>query len=248
MTAKTALLSLLLIISFHFSPHLAAKTHVYLLAGQSNMMGKTQTQQLPDHYRQTPSNVRFYYQGRERKLADDAYFGPEVSFAHAVAKALPNDQHIIIKYVASGSYIEQWANTQPLFKGMIRQIELLKKHNNLPPTIDAMIWMQGESDCRSSDLANAYGHRLKQFILNTRQTLQSPNSLFIIGAVSPQNVGFPAMKQVRQKQQETHQTTANTRYVETLDLETFDNTHFNTNGLIELGKRFAKAYLSGKSK
>lgn len=239
---KIILLFISFITCFVISMALSAKTHIYLLAGQSNMMGKTQTQELPAFYRQTPKNVHFYYQGRKRQLADDVYFGPEVAFAHEVAKALPNDQHIIIKYVASGSYIREWSPTQPLYQGLLRQITLLKLPDALS-TIDAIVWMQGESDCRSVQLAQQYGQRLNQFITKLRRDLKSPNSLFIMGGVSPQNKGFPAIEQVRVQQQKVHQTVTNTRYIETNDLPTFDNTHFNTAGLIELGKRFAAAYI-----
>ncbi|MGV6809898.1 MAG: sialate O-acetylesterase [bacterium] len=219
-----------------------AKTHIYVLAGQSNMMGKTHTQELPARYRQQPPNVRFYYQGRQRQLADDVYFGPEISFAHQVASVFPDDQHIIIKYVASGSYIREWSPKQPLYQGLLRQIQLV----NLPEalsTIDAIVWMQGESDCRSTQLAQQYGRRLHQFITQLRRDLASPNSLFIMGGVSPQNQGFPAVEQVRVQQQAIHQTVTNTRYIETNDLPTFDNTHFNTDGLLALGERFAAAYI-----
>jgi hypothetical protein len=245
MTLKNSLAFLTLIFCTFLSTTLSAKTHVYILAGQSNMMGKTQTHQLPSAYRQTPANITFYYQGRERKLADDAYFGPEVVFAHEVSKAFPDDQHIIIKYVASGSYIHEWAKGQPLYKGLIRQFKLAlpSQDNNTFPNVDSVIWMQGESDCRSTELAQAYGGRLNQLIHDLRKDLASPHSLFIIGSVSPQNVGFPAVNDVRLQQKRIHQSVVNTRLIETKDLETFDNTHFNTNGLMELGKRFAEAYV-----
>lgn len=247
MKLKNLLILLAVIFYTFLSTTLAAKTHVYILAGQSNMMGKTQTHQLPSAYRQTPANVKFYYQGRERKLADDAYFGPEVVFAHEVSKAFPDDQHIVIKYVASGSYIREWANEQPLYKGLIRQFKLAlpaqDNDKNALPNVDSIIWMQGESDCRSTKLAQAYGGRLNQLIHGLRKDLASPHSLFIMGSVSPQNVGFPAVDEVRSQQKQVHQSVVNTRLVETQDLETFDNTHFNTHGLMELGKRFAEAYV-----
>lgn len=238
-------IGLIAIMASGISSPVLAKTYVYLLAGQSNMMGKSQTHQLPVQYRTIPDNVTFYYQGRERTLADDDYFGPEVMFAHEVASALPNDQHIIVKYVASGSYISQWASGQPLYQGLLRQFSLLPDTLSEYP-VDSIIWMQGESDCRDSQLAQQYGQRLQRLIDHLRYDLNSPDSLFIIGAVSPNNVGFPAVNQVRKQQKDTHQAVKNTRFVETNDLETFDNTHFNVNGLLALGKRFAQAHLQDK--
>lgn len=215
------------------------------------MMGKTTTSELSTSYKKTPDNVTFYYQGRQRQLADDSYFGPEVGFAHRIAQALPHDQHIIVKYVASGSYISEWASDQPLYQGMLRQFTLLPlpKHSDIAsPEISSIIWMQGESDCRSPKLAQAYGKRLTRFVNNLRRDINSPKSLFIIGAVNPRNPGFPAVEEVRAQQQNVHQEVTNTRHVETLDLATFDNTHFSTDGLLELGKRFAESYIAHLSK
>lgn len=242
--------SYLLLLAFSFStclsPALIAQTHIYLLAGQSNMMGKTTTSELPEHYKKTPKNVTFYYQGRQRQLADDNYFGPEVGFAHQISKALPHDQHIIIKYVASGSYISEWAPEQSLYRGMLRQFTLLplpKPKEKATTEINSIIWMQGESDCRRQELAQVYGNRLSRFVNTLRNDIKSPNSLFIIGAVNPQNPGFPAVDEVRAQQLNVHKSVPNTQHVETQDLATFDNTHFNTEGLLELGKRFAASYI-----
>lgn len=239
---KKILLFTTLIASVFGSSLLCAKTHIYLLAGQSNMMGKSETTaQLPAKYRDTPKNVTFFYQGRQQPLANHSYFGPEVAFAHHVSTTLPDDHHVIIKVVASGSYLSEWLPGQPLYDVLLRQFTLLPlpAGNN---SLDAIIWMQGESDSRDHELALAYGEKLEAFISNLRRDLQAPNSLFVIGAISPDNPGFPAVEQVRTQQRSVHNTVTATRFVETRDLATFDNTHFNTSGLLGLGKRFAQAY------
>lgn len=226
---------------------LSAKTHIYLLIGQSNMMGKSKSYRLPPAYKKTPSNVSFYYQAQNRKLAQYAYFGPEVSFAHHIARAFPKDKHIIVKYVASGSYIRQWMPNQPLYKAMLRQLRysLLPKRSKekILPIVNSIVWMQGESDCRNKQSAKLYGRRLTQFIHSLRRDLNAPNSLFMIGAVSPKNKGFPEVEQVRAQQKQVHRVVSNTHYVETNDLKTFDNTHFNASSQMELGKRFAQSYI-----
>ncbi|MCK5813936.1 MAG: sialate O-acetylesterase [Cocleimonas sp.] len=247
MKLKNKLLFTTLIFFSFIATHLNAKTHIYLLIGQSNMMGKSKSYRLPPAYHKTPANVSFYYQAQKRKLAQYAYFGPEVSFAHHVARAFPNDKHIIVKYVASGSYIRQWMPNQPLYKAMIRQIRysLLPKRSKKKtlPVINSIVWMQGESDSRNKASAKRYGGRLTQFIHSLRRDLNAPNSLFIIGAVSPKNKGFPEVKQVRAQQKQVHRVVSNTHYVETNDLKTFDNTHFNASSQMELGKRFAQSYI-----
>lgn len=96
------------------STEVLAKDRVIVLAGQSNMMGKGKTQELPADYRNMPTNVRYFYQGREHKLAQFALFGPEVSLAHSLARQYPNDRIILVKQAASGSLIQQWQPGEPL--------------------------------------------------------------------------------------------------------------------------------------
>lgn len=50
---------------------------VYLMAGQSNMMGLAHTARLPPQYRHTPSNVTFIYKGSIRPLVEGAVSAPK---------------------------------------------------------------------------------------------------------------------------------------------------------------------------
>lgn len=216
---------------------------IYLLAGQSNMMGKGKISELPASYRHTPSNVKFYYQGREKGLAQFAYFGPEIGFAHEIARAFPNDQHIIIKQAATGSTIERWLPGQALYKGLLRQVgfSLPEEHDK---KIDAIVWMQGESDARSADLAGQYGGRLNRLIHGLRNDLNSPHSMFIFGQINPEDLAFSKVAQVQASQRQVQQASTNTILVSTDGLgKLYDHVHYNANGQLELGKRFAKAYI-----
>lgn len=220
-----------------------AEDRIYLLAGQSNMMGKGKISEIPANYRQTPSNVKFYYQGREKGLGQFAYFGPEVGFAHEVARAFPNDQHIIIKQAATGSTIERWLPGQALYKGLLRQVgfSLPEEHDK---KIAAIIWMQGESDARSASLAGQYGGRLNRLIQALRTDLNSPNSLFILGQINPEDLAFSKVAQVQASQRQVQQSSSNTILVSTDGLgKMYDHVHYNAQGQLELGKRFAKAYI-----
>ena len=93
---KTSILKLIVgtVLTLHGSTLFAAE-RIYLMAGQSNMMGLAWTKNLSTGYKTTPPNVKFYYKGSRRQLGQDVHFGPEVSFAHRVAEKFPNDQHII---------------------------------------------------------------------------------------------------------------------------------------------------------
>lgn len=237
------LLSSLILISYLLLPIQAyAKDRIYILAGQSNMMGKGKTHSLPASYRKTPHNVKFYYQGRPRDLAKYSYFGPEVGFAHAVARAYPQDTHIIIKTVATGSSIQQWMPGSGLYKSMLRQVKFADLDEN--QAIDAVVWMQGEKDARNKQTATQYEGSLRRLINGLRNNLVSPNSLFIMGQVNPQDPAFTMTELVQSAQNKVGQTSKNTVVIPTDGLGTiFDHVHYDAKGQLELGKRFAQAYI-----
>lgn len=222
-----------------------AAERIYLLAGQSNMMGRGKSHYLPPAYRKTPSNVKFYYQGRERKLAQYSFFGPEVAFAHHVARAFPQDTHILVKHVATGSSIQQWLPGQRLYDGMLRQLKFsLKKEAAELPNVSAVLWMQGENDARNHAKATQYAPRLTKFIHSLRNDLQSANSLFILGEVNPEGKAFPMVDLIQTSQRKVSQQVPHTLLVPSDGLDKiFDDVHLSAQGQMELGKRFAEAYI-----
>ncbi|MGB0849510.1 MAG: sialate O-acetylesterase [Thiolinea sp.] len=233
----------ILLLSGVWSAQVWAADRVYIMAGQSNMMGRAKTHYLPPTYRKTPTNVTFYYQGRERKLAQYAYFGPEVSFAHNVARAFPQDNHIIIKHVATGSSIQQWLPGQRLYQGLLRQVKFSLQTEN--PNIDAVIWMQGENDARTRDKAVQYAPRLTRFIHALRKDLNAANSQFVLGEISPEDKAFPMVPVVQEAQRKVNNSVPNTQMVSTQGLgKIFDHVHFSAPGQMELGRRFAQAYIN----
>jgi len=243
MTRSFLALLLVLTMGLCISNSAHADQRIYLMAGQSNMMGFGKTYHLPATFRKTPHNVTFYYQGRPRKLAQYSHFGPEVSFAHHVARAFPNDEHIIVKFAATGSHIQQWMPGQPLYQGMLRQLGFSIKEKN--PKIAAVVWMQGESDALNQARASKYSHHLTRFITTLRKDLASPHSLFIMGEINPLGKDFPLVKSVQKSQRQVRSQVRNTLLTNSNDLgKIFDNIHYSAQGQMELGKRFAEAYIS----
>lgn len=245
------LFSISLFISLFFvSLPASAKVRVYILAGQSNMMGKGQTYQLPAAYKRQPRNVKFYYQGRQQPLGSYSHFGPEVSFAHQIARALPNDTHIIIKHVATGSSIKQWLPGSQLFNGLLRQRGFIKRDIDLASNglkVDAVIWMQGERDARTRQNATSYEGNLKRFISGIRLKLESRKSPFIMGQINPEDPAFSMIKTVQKAQQNTQRSLPNITLVSTNGLgKIYDHVHYDAKGQIELGKRFARAYVNAR--
>ena len=235
-------LSLVLLLYGSIYAHSAsAIQRVYLMAGQSNMSGTASTNQLPPAYRRNPHNVVFYHKGQKRPLGRYGRFGPEVSFAHYLSKRFPNDEHIIIKYAAGGSNMQQWMPGNHYYRNMLKEVRLSLKHN---AKVDAIFWMQGESDAKNEFRAAHYGNRLSHFIRSLRRDLRSPSSLFVIGQINPVGNGYPMVSLIQKKQQQVNSRIWNTRLVSSHGLgKSFDNVHYSAQGQVELGRRFANAYL-----
>jgi len=236
----------LLLMSVAWLVPLQAAERVYIMAGQSNMMGRGgQVAELPAHYRRMPSNVRFFYQGRERDLAQSTYFGPEVSFAHQVARTFPHDEHLIIKHVATGSSVQQWQPGGALYEGLLRLVGYTRTDkNSVMPNIDAIFWMQGEADAMNLSRAQQYTPRLTRMIKRLRQDLAARNSLFIMGRVNSETPKFPGVSAVQRSQQQLAQILPNTLLVSSDGLDKiFDDIHYSSAGLVELGERFAERYI-----
>jgi hypothetical protein len=129
------------------------------------------------------------------------------------------------------------------------------------PVIRAMAWQQGEADARDIagiERSRAYGQNLQHFIGRVRQQLDAPGMLFVYGLVIPVPLDrFTGREEVRQAQRNidqhsgSHLSVPGAVLVETDDLPLRcnepdtpypdDKVHYNSQGMIELGKRYARA-------
>lgn len=233
---------LLCIASGLLSAPVIAREHIYLMAGQSNMMGLAHTHNLPASYKSTPPNVSFVYKGSARPLARGKHIGPEVSFAHAVARAFPHDQHTIVKFAATGSHIREWFPGETFYIGMLRQLGIFVPQEK--PQIDAIIWMQGEGDAFNRERANQYAHNLTYFIKVLRRELDAPTTPFIMGVIDPVGRDYPEVELVQDNQRRVNATVPDTHLVPAEGVsKIYDNIHFNALGQVEMGKRFARKYI-----
>jgi hypothetical protein len=127
------------------------------------------------------------------------------------------------------------------------------------PTIRGMVWQQGEGDALHSagiENSNMYGKNLRYFIQRVREQFDAPDMLFVYGYVIPVPLErFTGREEVRSSQGQVDQGSGHPLalkgafVVETDDLPLRcdepnspypdDSVHFNTFGIMELGKRFA---------
>lgn len=232
---------------------------VFVLTGQSNMVGLGDPKQLPEELRTTPANVEFYLDGHEAQLAGQKTFGPEVGFAHELAKAMPGERIVIIKFAAGATSLLAWSpdwtkqiaavteneKDGPLYAMLVKHVQACPRFKPPASGIAAIVWMQGERDTKYPPAGEAYGQNLKTFVQRLRQDLKAGEAPFILGQVNPLPEGRPAVEPVRAAQKKAEAEIPATKMVSTEGLtKRPDHLHYDSAGQIELGKRFAEAYLA----
>ena len=173
------------------------KATVILLGGQSNASGCSHDEYLqknvsPEQYAEYENgydNVYINYLSglkmsnefvkcsvRQGELEDG--FGPELGIADKLNELYPDQTFFIIKCAWGGTNLyEQWLSpssdgkTGPLYQTFVKFVEASIKYlisKNYDIKIEAMCWMQGESDSFFTESAAQYGEHLKNFIADIR--------------------------------------------------------------------------------
>jgi hypothetical protein len=228
-----------------------AQTKVYLLAGQSNMVGWCSNSGLPPELQQSRPDIPIYWQNLWWDLqpglgGDSGKFGPEITFGRDMADIHSGDNIELVKYAANGTTLwNDWRPTDGVeYVNFINEVNeaLLSVHE---PEIVGMIWMQGEFDAYPPEStlshAEAYEQNLTDFIQSVRSDLGLTDMPLVIGQISEAPV-WTWGDIVRQAQLNVSQTVPNTNLVITSDLEIMgDGMHYDANGTMTLGYRFADA-------
>ena len=233
------------------------KVKIFLLGGQSNMVGLGQVHELKPPYNAPFPAVKIW-QGKWVPLAPGMgngrqCFGPEIAFGHALAAAYPDEDIRLIKYAAGGTALyNDWAPTNgPQYIAFMKTAraalgELDAGH--VKYELGAFLWLQGESDA-SEQQGALYEKNLKAFIAHMRTQFRSPRLPFIIARVRDFYGHGPQAKLVREAQYNLAKTLENVVCFDTDDCGALiQGGHYNTAGLIEIGKRFAGGYQQPKSK
>jgi hypothetical protein len=104
--------------------------------------------------------------------------------------------------------------------------------------------MQGERDARFPEAGRQYKENLGTLISHFLQDLDAPDVPFLLGHVNPPAEAYPAVEEVRAAQASVARAVDNARLVSTTGLSKHpDNLHYDAAGQIELGQRFAQAFL-----
>ncbi len=235
---------------------------LFLLGGQSNMDGCGRPHELPEAYRMPPKNVVTWDNRRKcwvrltedsMAIARNGMFGPEMTFAHRLAEAFPNETIAITKTSTGGTRLfTQWIPEGGMYQRFIANSENARKalkDAGISYSIGGMLWMQGESDTDNLEHAQAYEENLRRMFADVRRKTGIDQLPIVMGRISssllkgtPWNMNHVPV--VRAAQDAVAAADPHVHLISTDDLSTWkDNTHFDGPSQLTLGSRMADAML-----
>ncbi|MBM83044.1 MAG: hypothetical protein CMJ78_20990 [Planctomycetaceae bacterium] len=257
---------------------------VFILAGQSNMVGRGNNLELDAGLSKGNDRVLMFEKGKwqplkpvkkaqkfQEKLGLTEFsFGPEIAFAHEIAKAWPDERIGIVKFAIGGTSILTWrpdwskedahrvgqARMGSLYKALMSKVAQARKAEEVD--FVGVLWLQGGSDMLHFEVAKEYSTHLKALITSIRKDTKVAQLPFLCGSMrrkqDPADLSDLVPKRVKGRyagaefvlkaQWDMQSDIKNTRTVILRSIETHPkNVHFNTAGQLEVGKLFAKEFL-----
>lgn len=245
---------------------------VFILSGQSNMVGQGRMGELTkEHaaYRKPHERIRVWSNGQWEYLIPAQRFGPELSLAHELAKAWPNDTIGIIKVAVGGTgilaFVPDWrkeaanrtrdGHKGPIYKDITGCVEAARKVSDFE--LAGFLWKQGGKDMRNRETAKQYARNLRRLVDGLRRDTGVADLPVFIGAhFSAEQLAEaiedprlkkaarrrPGLLDVLRAQAEAPKAIPHCRVVAHGRLPVrADGVHFNTEGQLTLGGLFAKA-------
>lgn len=219
---------------------------VYLLLGQSNMVGfRSKVEELPADLMRPQPQALYFKNGAwvplQPGVAEPTGIGPELSFAKRMASA---GKFGLIK-VAEGdtTLYGKWnpSTGDGLYARTLATVAEASKTRSIK--ITGVLWMQGESDGATNFMANTYSANLANLISSLRRDLAEPDLPVAVCRQTAPTDQYPFTEVVRAAQA-TDQI-ANYRWFDCDGIAKGpDNLHYTTAGQVKLGELFADAMVS----
>jgi hypothetical protein len=229
------------------------KVWIFLLAGQSNMAGRGLVEP-----QDTISNTRILTINKDNEivLAKEPlhYYEPArtgldcgLSFARTLLESVPKDVSLLIVPTAiGGSSIQRWLadstwNDVKLLSNAKDKITRAKEVG----TFKGILWHQGEANSNSAAETEGHATRLSALADSLRTIIGVKDLPFLVGELGSFSKN-PDLFELTNRQLATFATEDKyAALIETSDLpHKGDNLHFDGAAQREMGKRFARAYVS----
>lgn len=213
----------------------------------------------------------FSSDGKTNKLSER--FGPELTFGRRMKELYPDAKIAIVKYVRGGTSIDSLAACgagcwDPHYSKINQYDHFLTTLENARFASDVngdgkadvlvpagIVWMQGESDgVFSQEIADRYFFNLRREIALFRAALRDRELPVVIGKISdsgqnPEKKIWKFGETVQAAQEKFVESDKASAIVKSTSTYGYsDPYHYDTAGYIDLGKQFADAWQSVKTK
>jgi len=227
------------------------RLHVYLLIGQSNMAGRAPFSEeesgvidrsylFNDKDEWEPARNPLNIYSTIRKKAKMQKMNPGFTFSKAMLDRRRGVSLGLVVNAKGGTRVEQWAKGTEFYAEAVRRARKAAASG----VLKGILWHQGESN---SSAPGTYLERLSDLVRNLRRDLNEPNLPFVAGQVFYHPEKKPHSKAINDVIAALPGAVPFTACVESKGLTTFDNTHFDGNGMRHLGRRYAEAMLALQS-
>ncbi|MEO7427640.1 MAG: sialate O-acetylesterase [Fibrobacteria bacterium] len=242
----------------------ATPIKVFLLIGQSNMSGWTNSSGMPAANTASQPNVLIYADGeidgsKKKKWLNNGmdfghaagWFGPELMFGKTLSDSMPGTKIALIKHSVGSTYLAtNWrppasgGTVGPLFTASLATVTsgLASLDAQYTPQWSGILWMQGEFDGQNQGYANEYQTNLGNLVKDYRSKLSVADLPFIIGMIDSSN-SWQFAGTIRTAERNVAKNLTNVGLVDTKGFAT-DGTHYKLDGMIALGRGFALNYLT----
>ena len=171
------------------------KTKLFILSGQSNMVGQGMSAELTEEQLAPNDRILMFEQGKWQPLRPLKHtFGTEISFARIMAKTWPDETIGIVKQSVGGTGILAWhpqwteekanltsdAKKGNLWKALTNKIRAACNANDCE--IARFIWRQGGKDMQSLLTGKMYLQNLKALVEGLRKETNTPNMPLVLGS------------------------------------------------------------------
>ncbi|MEO1395031.1 MAG: sialate O-acetylesterase [Cyanobacteria bacterium J06634_5] len=243
---------------------------VYLMAGQSNLVGEALVKNLPPQYGLTFPSVQIWgvsaspEDRRHTAFVDlapgfDGYYeslGPELSFGRRLVALNQESVYLIKDGLGATNLAEDWnpSGLNNAYDNFTQTVDAALNELNeqgIAYEIKGLVWMQGESDVWIPSAAAAYEENLRALVdaVRSRYGTSLPIAIGLIRADLPTDDTRP-LNQVRLAQRSVAAADSRIVLIETdtlgksTDLLQSDDVHYNATGQVSLGTAFAEALQS----
>lgn len=232
-----------------------APLQVYLMAGQSNMVGQGDATELTAPLNAAQGDVAAWMSNavgwtplRWGSGNEPTFFGPELSFGRAMADSDPDARFAVVKHAVNGTSLAvDWnpagGAVYGEFLSTLTQAGQRLDSLGLAYEVKGLLWMQGESDAMDQVMAESYQQNMNDFIAAVRTVLGVPDLPVVMGRIrGNMPPPFSYSLTVRMAQESVAAGDPNVRVVDidSLSLRA-DGVHYDTQGQLDLGQRFAAA-------